>query len=84
MLAETHGESPDVARAKTHGTDQMGYVAGSEKVLSVTDRVVKPAATASETAGEASEMAADTATESSKPLPASGWTARRPAADVQR
>lgn len=80
VMAETHAESLGNAQAKAHGTARLGYVAGSEKIISVTDRVVKP----STTVGGTSEIAADTATESAKPLPAAGWTARRPAADMQR
>jgi hypothetical protein len=59
------------------GQTQPGDVPGSEKVVSVTERIVNPSADSSTAASEPS-------TEPSKPLPASGWTARRPTTDVMR
>ena len=68
------------AKARAGRTPQLGVVPGSEKIISVTDRTVTP----SSTAGDSSPTVAESATESSAQLPASGWTARRPASDVQR
>jgi hypothetical protein len=67
-------------QARTGGPTKLGIVPGSEKIISVTDRTVTP----SSSAGESSVAAAETPTEPAKPLPSSGWTARRPATDVQR
>jgi hypothetical protein len=55
-----------------------GDVPGSERIISVTERVVKPAAESSQT-----QMAEDSSPDSS-PLPSRGWTARRPTPEVLR
>jgi hypothetical protein len=68
-------------QAGVRGTARLGDVPGSEKIISVTDRTVGPSASA----GEQQTVAAESATEeSSRPLPASGWTARRPTTELQR
>jgi hypothetical protein len=64
-------------QGRVKGQVQTGDVAGSERIVSVTDRVVKPSADASQAAEESSP-------ESSGPLPSSGWTARRPTTEVLR
>jgi hypothetical protein len=98
MLVQSQSGTSDKKEALSHVSARSGYVPGSEKIISVTDRVVKPAATTN----EASQLAANTGVGSSmprvesssvksldasgspEPLPASGWTARRPTADQQR
>jgi hypothetical protein len=85
--SKTRGDSrsfnygDDRIQARAKGKVQTGDVPGSEKVLSVTDRVVKPA-------GESVQLAEDSATEPSTPSPTaattSGWTARRPTSEVLR
>jgi hypothetical protein len=65
---------------RVKGPSQTGDVPGSERVVSVTDRVVKPADDSSQVAEESSPESS----ESSKPLPSSGWTARRPTPEVLR
>jgi hypothetical protein len=65
------------AQGPVLGRAQPGDVPGSERIVSVTDRVVKPSADSSQAAEESSP-------ESSKPLPASGWSARRPTTDILR
>ena len=67
-------------QASAGRTPQLGIVPGSEKIISVTDRTVAP----SPSGGDSSATVAESATESSQPLPASGWTARRSTSDVQR
>jgi hypothetical protein len=67
-------------QAGARGQPRLGLVPGSEKILSVTDRTVTPSAGD----GDAPAIAAESATESAKPLPSSGWTARRPTAETQR
>ncbi len=59
------------------GPAQPGDVAGSERIVSVTERVVGPSADSPPAAAEASLAAA-------KPLPPSGWTARRPTTELMR
>jgi len=59
------------------GRAQPGDVPGSERIVSVTDRVVKPSADSFQAAEESSP-------ESSQPLPATRWTARRPTTEVLR
>ena len=54
------------------GQMQAGDVPGSEQIVSVTDRVVEPAASLDGSTRVASE-----------PLPAKGWTARRPTLEVR-
>jgi len=61
------------------GKAQPGDVPGSERIVSVTDRVVKPSTDSSQAAQESSPEAG-----SSQPLPATGWTARRPTTEVLR
>jgi hypothetical protein len=56
-------------------TGKMGDVPGSEKVISVTDRVVEPGATVSEASATPSEPALT----ADSPATTQGWTARRPA-----
>ena len=58
------------------GSAQPGDVPGSERIVSVTERVV-PSANSPPAAAEASP-------ESSQPLPPSGWNARRPTTDLLR
>ena len=52
------------------GPAQPGDVPGSERIVSVTERVLPSA--------DPSQAAAEASSESSKPLPPSGWSARRP------
>jgi hypothetical protein len=56
-----------------------GDVPGAERILSVTDRVVKPAegSVDSQVVSESSSSSGSSA----QPLPANGWTARRPTAE---
>jgi hypothetical protein len=77
--------------AGINGQTKPGYVPGSERIISVTERVVKPAAESTQVAGqpslmadESSQLADQSSPESSKPLPSSGWTARRPTSEVLR
>ena len=58
------------------GPAQPGDVPGSERIVSVTERVM-PSANSPQAAAEASP-------ESSQPLPPSGWSARRPNAELLR
>jgi hypothetical protein len=65
-------------QARVKGKVQTGDVPGSEKIVSVTDRVVKPAA-------ESPQVAEDSPSQPSTPSPtAAGWTARRPTSEVLR
>jgi hypothetical protein len=65
-------------QARVKGKVQTGDVPGSEKIVSVTDRVVKPAA-------ESAQVAEDAPSEPFKPLATdAGWTARRPTSEVLR
>jgi hypothetical protein len=59
------------------GKAQPGDVAGSERIVSVQDRVVKPA-------DDAPQVAEDAPQNFSRPLPSSGWTARRPTSEMLR
>jgi hypothetical protein len=59
------------------GRTEPGYVPGSERIISVTERVVK-------SAGDSPQMAEESSPESSKPMSSSGWTARRPTSEVMR
>jgi hypothetical protein len=61
----------------TLGSAQPGDVAGSERIVSVTDRVVN-------SSGDASPAADEPVPQSSKALPATGWSARRPTGEVLR
>jgi hypothetical protein len=76
---------------QANGQSKPGYVPGSERIISVTERVVKPAADSSQVADQPSQMsdqpsqlADQSSPELSKPLPSSGWTARRPTPEVLR
>jgi len=65
---------------RVQGKVQSGEVPGSEQILSVTDRVVEPGTSASDSSQVASESTDDgPAMTSSK-----GWTARRPVPEVLR
>jgi hypothetical protein len=66
-------------QAEARNQPRLGLVPGSEKILSVTDR--KLGAPAGE---DAPAVAAESDRESAKPLSPSGWTARRPATEIQR
>ena len=59
------------------GTAQPGDVSGSERILSITERVVDPSAGSPQDAMAASPTPAS-------PLPANGWTARRPTTEQLR
>jgi hypothetical protein len=67
-------------QGRVQGQVRLGDVPGSERIVSVTDRVVEPSTASS----DAPQVAAETSTEPAKPLPVKGWTARRPAPEVQR
>jgi hypothetical protein len=63
--------------AKASGTTEkakLGIVAGSEKIISVKDRVVEHSPSKS---AEPPQLSLESVRESTKPLPANGWTARR-------
>jgi hypothetical protein len=66
--------------AKANSKTRLGKVPGSEKIISVKDRVVEPSATMA----EPPQLAVESETESSKPLPSKGWTARRSTSEMQR
>jgi hypothetical protein len=72
----SRASAPRQAQADT----KPGYVPGSERIVSVSDRVVQRAATAVDTP----QVAAEPSAEPSKPLSANGWTARRPTPDLMR
>jgi hypothetical protein len=59
------------------GSAQPGDVPGSERIVSITERVVRSPADSSQAATEAPLTA-------SKPLPVTGWTAHRPANELVR
>jgi hypothetical protein len=59
------------------GQTEPGYVPGSERIISVTERVVK-------SAGDSPQVTEESSPESSKPMSSSGWTARRPTSEVMR
>ncbi len=59
------------------GPAQPGDVPGSEKIVSVTERVVGSSA-------DSSQAAAEPSPESSRTLPINGWAAHRPATDQTR
>jgi hypothetical protein len=69
--------SPAGVSGGLKGQPQPGYVPGSERVISVTERVVKPAA-------DSSQIAEDSLPESIEPMSSAGWTARRPTPEVLR
>jgi len=81
--AKKHGQSASFGMAGGRvqgpalGQAQAGDVPGAERIVSVTDRVVKPSADSSQAAEEPS-------LESSKQLPATGWSARRPTTEILR
>ena len=82
VQASTQRKTQDT-QANAARTPRLGLVPGSEKIISVTDRTVTPSPGAGDQ-GDSSATVADSTTESPKPLPASGWTARRPTSEVQR
>jgi hypothetical protein len=59
------------------GPAQPGDVPGSEKIVSVTERVVGPS-------GDSTQVAAEPSSESSKTLPTNGWAAHRPTTELVR
>jgi hypothetical protein len=65
------------APGRVQAKSQPGDVPGSERVISVTERVVKSSADPSQATEESSP-------DVSKQLPATGWTARRPTTEVLR
>lgn len=65
---------------QVQGDIRPGDVPGSERIVSVTDRVVGPTADS----GDAPQVVADLSTDSSLPLPSKQWTARRPTPSVIR
>jgi len=69
--------SNPILQEKVQGNLKPGDVPGSERIVSVTDRVVKP----SEASTDSTQVATESPGESAKPLPAQGWTARRPTPD---
>lgn len=68
---------PRQATSVAYGKPKLGDVPGSEQIISVTERVVGPASED----GDSSMAAAD---QPSNPMPASGWTARRPTRETLR
>lgn len=64
------------------GVPPFGIVPGSERIISITERVVEPAATSEAPAQVAEESSP--APGSPGALPASGWTARRLEPESQR
>jgi hypothetical protein len=79
---QVQGESVSRASLKNQvqGDIRPGDVPGSEQIVSVTDRVVDPSAVSS----NPPQVAAEAAPEPLEPLPAKGWTARRPTPEVTR
>lgn len=73
----TKSRSQHRVPAHLQAKPQPGDVPGSERNVSVTDRLAKPAA-------ESSQLAENSPAEPDKPLPAAGWTARRPTTEVLR
>jgi len=65
---------------QVQGDARPGDVPGSERIVSVTDRVVDPSASSD----EPPQVASESSTESAMPLPSKGWTARRPTPQVIR
>jgi hypothetical protein len=61
------------------GDVRPGDVPGSQRIVSVTDRVVEPSTTS-----EQPQLAAGSSTQSADPLPVNGWTARRSEPDAGR
>ena len=59
------------------GQPQPGVVPGSERVVSVTDRLARPSA-------NSSEAVEQSPSQPSQPMPESGWTARRPTTEILR
>ena len=62
------------------GEMRLGDVPGSERILSVTDRVVEPAVAPT----ESSQMAGRSSPTSPGTLPSTGWTARRSVPAMRR
>lgn len=75
-FASAGGRVPDHLK----GEAKPGDVPGSERIISVTERIVGASTPPADTAVAARESSA----ESSSPLPTSGWTARRPESEVLR
>lgn len=71
--------SPEVAAAVK--SQRPGYVPGSERIISVTERVVKPAGDSSQSGEQLADKSGPSTSES---MPSSGWTARRPTPEVLR
>jgi len=68
--------TPNRAEGPQLGPAQPGDVPGSERIVSVTERVVGSSADSSHAATETSVA--------SQPLPQTGWTARRPTTELMR
>ncbi len=76
-FASAGGRVPDRMR----GEVKPGDVPGSERIVSVTERIVGSSTT---TPADTAVAAQESPAESSTPLPTSGWTARRPETEVLR
>jgi hypothetical protein len=76
-----HSVSSDTAGGRVHAKvtekTNAGDVPGSERIVSVSEQVVKPAA-------DSPQVAEESPSDSSQPLPSTGWTARRPTPEVLR
>jgi hypothetical protein len=68
-------------QGRTQGQVQTGDVPGSEKIVSVTDRVVDSTQPA---ADQSQQAAVEPSIESPTPSTSKGWTARRPTPELQR
>ena len=79
---QSHSGTPTPAalRAQIQAETRPDDVPGSERIVSVTDRVVGEPASS----GESAEVASDSGADAPTSLPAKGWTARHSAADVTR
>jgi len=71
VMGGNHTQGPLLGHA------QPGDVPGSERIVSVTERIVKPSA-------DSSQAAEESPPETSQPLPATGWTARRSSTETLR
>ena len=71
------GMSGSAAHGWMQAQPQPGDVPGSRRIVSVTDRAVKPSTDSPQATDERSP-------ESSRQLPATGWTARRPSTELLR
>jgi hypothetical protein len=76
---EVHQELPGIVQGQIQGKMQLGDVPGSERIVSVTDRVVGSSADSAESAEMASAPA-----DSAMSSPGKGWTARRPTSEILR